>query len=618
MLAIQLVRLPPKNKAFDRQRSPPMLQTLADRAKAHLSDYAITPYHTDGAPYLHNVEIDGLTFDAAFDSGNATRVEKVPDTENEYAIWTRRDAEGTPGENGCRTWFYFSVRGATPGQTYAFRIHNMNSQGNLFRHDMRPVVRSLPSSPEWERLATAPSHWGGKNSDKYREMRENLKEATGAEGEFVLRFEHTVPAEDLRPTHNETLYFAFCFPMSYTDTMARLAWLDQLFALPVAHVNPPTDAQAAAEKKSSTPTGGGGRKAATNNVDTSNSSAAASALKAALSAASLHPSAAPSRTDVELANAAVSFASKAEPYPAQSGILPDRKSIYYHRELLTRSLDGRRVDLITISSTDRMLSSREPPLLELTEHPELPSCGSEGGQRARLFSDTKPVFLLTSRVHPGETPASHVWEGMLQFLLHPTDPRAIALRERFVFKLIPIINPDGVYRGNYRSDSKGVNLNRVYADPSPTLHPTVFAITSLVKQLHGFGSLMFYIDCHAHSNKRGCFLFGNAISAEPTRLTDSVLFAKIAEQNCRWFDFEGCVFSEANMSRKDSRDITVGKEGSGRVGVYRLTGLTYVYTLECNYNMGRKVNRLMHPHVPQSMLDMNDGLKYRSLRRSRR
>ena len=37
-----------------------MLQTLADRAKAHLSDYAITPYHTDGAPYLHNVEIDGL------------------------------------------------------------------------------------------------------------------------------------------------------------------------------------------------------------------------------------------------------------------------------------------------------------------------------------------------------------------------------------------------------------------------------------------------------------------------------------------------------------------------------------------------------------------------------
>ena len=29
-----------------------------------------------------------------------------------------------------------------------------------------------------------------------------------------------------------------------------------------------------------------------------------------------------------------------------------------------------------------------------------------------------------------------------------------------------------------------------------------------------------------------------------------------------------------------------------------MTGLTHVYTLECNYNMGRKVNRLAHPHAP--------------------
>jgi hypothetical protein len=62
--------------------------------------------------------------------------------------------------------------------------------------------------------------------------------------------------------------------------------------------------------------------------------------------------------------------------------------------------------------------------------------------------------------------------------------------------------------------------------------------------------------------------------------------------NCRWFDFNGCDFSVKNMVRADRRD-GLSKEGSGRVAVYTMTGLTYVYTLECNYNEGRTVNRLL-------------------------
>ena len=112
---------------------------------------------------IHDVEVGGLTFDASFDSGNAARVEAVSENANEFALWTARDCEGTIHENGCRTWFSFSVRGASlfEGRMLAFRIHNMNSQGALYKHDMRPVFRTLPSQPVWERLPLPATYSGG-------------------------------------------------------------------------------------------------------------------------------------------------------------------------------------------------------------------------------------------------------------------------------------------------------------------------------------------------------------------------------------------------------------------------------------------------------------------------
>jgi murein tripeptide amidase MpaA len=45
--------------------------------------------------------------------------------------------------------------------------------------------------------------------------------------------------------------------------------------------------------------------------------------------------------------------------------------------------------------------------------------------------------------------------GIIKFLLNKNDPRAKALRKEFVFYLVPILNPDGVSRGHYRTDCNG-------------------------------------------------------------------------------------------------------------------------------------------------------------------
>ena len=105
-------------------------------------------------------------------------------------------------------------------------------------------------------------------------------------------------------------------------------------------------------------------------------------------------------------------------------------------------------------------------------------------------------------------------QGMIDFLLSEAK-EAQFLREKFIFKIVPMLNPDGVIHGNSRCSLEGCDLNRKWRNPSKVieiiifltstfskeLHPTIFYTKKMIKKLHEKYGVDFFCDFHGHSKK---------------------------------------------------------------------------------------------------------------------
>jgi hypothetical protein len=182
----------------------------------------------------------------------------------------------------------------------------------------------------------------------------------------------------------------------------------------------------------------------------------------------------------------------------------------YMRKMLTRRIGGRAV--CRRSLLCRTIKDNRVDVLTITDFASLPRDVQDGNGSVML---DRPYVVVSARVHPGESNASWMMKGLLDTLLGDS-PIADRLRRTYVFKCVPMLNPDGVINGSYRCSLAGTDLNRTWANPNKRRHPPIYYVKKMIDRVSRSGRLVLFCDLHGHSRKEDVFVYG----CEPFRGRD--------------------------------------------------------------------------------------------------
>ncbi|NXS31509.1 CBPC2 carboxypeptidase, partial [Pomatostomus ruficeps] len=217
-------------------------------------------------------------------------------------------------------------------------------------------------------------------------------------------------------------------------------------------------------------------------------------------------------------------------------------------------------------------------------------CRSLAGNIVYLLTITGPdgtagkrVVVASARVHPGESGGSWAMRGFLNFLLS-THADARLLRHLFVFKVVPMLNPDGVVVGNSRCSLAGRDPNRAYGMVLPGSFPGVWHLRAMVQRVLAEREVVLYCDFHGHSRKNNVFMYGCDASGDSvgTRLRQRVFPLMLSKNAPDKFSFASCKFQ-----------VQKSKERTGRVSMWHL-GVSHSYTLEVAFSGSTLGGRSSH------------------------
>ncbi|XP_025832353.1 cytosolic carboxypeptidase 1-like [Agrilus planipennis] len=241
------------------------------------------------------------------------------------------------------------------------------------------------------------------------------------------------------------------------------------------------------------------------------------------------------------------------------------------------------------------IKSNEVPLITIT------------GKSSTKELQKRPIVFITGRVHPGESNSSWIIQGLLDFLLNEHDEKAAQARNSYIFKIIPMLNPEGVILGQSRNGITGEDLNRCYKNPNPILHPEIYYLKSIV----GYAvkilehPIATFIDIHGHSRKKFFFFYG----CDPKKSWNSA--------DRKQLDFSDiCTLlptyiNNNNLNKSFCRyDFNSEKESTCRVMMWREFGIKCSYTLESSFCSGENKKKITTETLQQIGVSLVTALAF--------
>ncbi len=147
---------------------------------------------------------------------------------------------------------------------------------------------------------------------------------------------------------------------------------------------------------------------------------------------------------------------------------------------------------------------------------------------------TKFKIWIHARTHPGETPGSFHFDGIVRTLLR-NDEVIDFYRKNIVFYLVPFDNPDGVYYGRSRTNYYGVDLEREWDKPDDKTSPEVLHLKNKMRELGKEKAFSVFLNLHSQASSNCTFWIHSAQSTSERFYRIENQFANLNTSDNQYF-----------------------------------------------------------------------------------